>query len=496
MTTYDPKVLNQVENILNIGISLSAERDHNRLLERILTEARKITRADAGTLYLREKDRLIFSIIQNESLNIFQGGSGEPIDLPPVKIEKTSVSGYTAITREIVNIPDVYQAQGFDFSGPKKYDSLTGYRTTSMLVLPLENHRQEVIGVLQLINACNELGKTIPFKPHLEKVISSLASQAAISMTKTQMMAEIENLFQSFVMVMATAIDARTPYNANHTRRVARLSLELSQCINKITTGPLAEEEFDENRTRQLVMAAWLHDIGKVAIPLSVMNKATRLEERMDIIQLRLDYIKAIDPNRGENVEEARELIIRANDPSFFVDDETLAHLQEIAELTYTDGQGREKRWLTKEELEALSVSKGTLTEEERKIMEDHVEIADRILQKIPFTSNLKDVPSWASLHHEMLNGNGYPQQLSGAEIPLEGRILALADIFDALTASDRPYKAALSVEKSLEILSFMIEDNMLDKDLYQVFLDCKVWKCTDREISEDSAFKGLFSSD
>lgn len=504
MKVYTSEILEQVEDILNIGIALSIEKDHNRLLEMIVTEARRITRADAGTLYLRDGDFLVFKIMQNETMNSFQGGNGEPINLPPVPMRPENVSSYVALSHQSVNIPDVYQAEGFDFSGPKKYDEFSGYRTMSMLVIPLENHEGEVIGVLQLINARDEDNKPIPFAPYYEKVISSLASQAAISLTNMQLLEDIERLFNSFVEVMATAIDSRTPYNANHTRRVALLAGELAAVLNEETEGKWAGEVFNKDRIAQLVMAGWLHDIGKIATPLSVMNKSTRIEAQLELVLQRLDYIaqthkntyleeklalmaqgdlnaiEALDQKWEKQqlmLEETRALIIKVDNPATFVDKEILPQIQTIASRTYIDSSGNERPWLTDVELTGLSVMKGTLTDEERKIMEDHVLVTQRMLEKIPFTKKLKDVPFFAGIHHEHLDGKGYPLGLEADEIPLEGRILALVDVFDALTAADRPYKKAMPVEQALKILGFMVKDGELDGDLLNTLIKSRVWE-------------------
>lgn len=485
MKFYTPEILDQIEAILNIGIALSAEKDHNRLLEMILSEARTITKADAGTLYLLEDDALFFKIIQNESLNIFKGGEGEVVDLPPVQLHRNNVSAYVAMTKQSINIPDVYKAKGFDFSGTREYDKMTGYTCTSMLVLPLEDHEEKVIGVLQLINARDEEGHVIPFAPYYEKVVNSLASQAAISLTNVQILHDIENLFESFIQVMATAIDARTPYNANHTRRVALLAKRMAQVIHEETEGPFKEEYFSKERREQLVMAAWLHDIGKVAIPLSVMDKSTRLEERFSLVMLRLDLIEALGTEK-EEVERARKLIESANDSSSFIHEGIVNELKELAEKTYYH-KGKREHWLTQEELESLLVAKGTLTDEERRIMESHVEVTARILEKIPFTSKLQDVPKWAVLHHEMMDGQGYPYGLKEKGIPLEGRILALIDIYDALTATDRPYKKPMPVEKALTILSYMVQEKKLDPNLYQLFVKRSPWEYLEEDLGEES---------
>ncbi|MEA1961861.1 MAG: HD domain-containing phosphohydrolase [Bacillota bacterium] len=504
---YTQEIAEQVETLLNIGIALSAEKDHNRLLEMIVTEARRITNADAGTLYLCEKNKLTFRIMQNETMNTFKGGHGEIIDIPPVPIRKENVSGYTALTRQNVNIPDVYQTEAFDFSGPRKFDETTGYKTLSMLVVPLQNHENRVIGVLQLINARDIKGNPIPFAQYFEKVITSLASQAAIALCNMQLIEDIEQLFNSFVEVMATAIDSRTPYNAHHTRRVALLAGELAQVIDESSDARWKDTFFDQNRKQQLVVAGWMHDIGKISTPLAVMNKATRIESQLELIMQRFDYIASylesqyltkqitfiqngaadelalLEKEYNEQMdflENSRALIIRVDNPSTFVDKELLAEIQNIASQTYEDRKGIANNWLTPDELTALSVTKGTLTEEERKIMENHVIVTQLLLDKIPFTEKLKNVPLFASIHHEHLNGNGYPLGLTAEDIPLEGRILALVDVFDALTAEDRPYKKAMPLEQALKILGFMVKDGELDPDLVKLFIAEKVWERID----------------
>jgi len=498
-------IFNQVENLLNVGIALTAEKDHNRLLEMIVTEARNITNSDAGTLYLRQNDKLVFKIVQTQSQNVFLGGSGEEVKLPPVALVESNVSAYVALTGKTVNIADVYFAEGFDFSGPRNYDRITGYRTKSMLVVPMENHEGEIIGVLQLINSLESDNRTVRvFPEHYQKVIESLASQAAIALTNAQLLRDIENLFNSFVQVMATAIDARTPYNANHTRRVAMLARATAEAINAVQKGPLAHEHFNAERLEQLTMAGWLHDIGKVTTPLSVMNKATRLEGRIDIVLQRMDYISQSEkmnslarqvellkkglPEEAEQesmlssqrlvkIKEIKDLIIKCDNPATFIDDQLLEQLHEAAGCKYLDPEGQEKPYISREELECLSIRKGTLTDGERDIMEQHVVITGKMLEKITFIKKLKDVPLFASMHHEFLDGNGYPNKLKGAAIPLEGRILSLVDIYDALTAGDRPYKKAIPWEDALRILGFMVKEGKLDGELYSIFKEHRVWE-------------------
>lgn len=484
-----------IEELLNIGIALSAEKDHNKLLEMILAEARRITGADAGTLYFCEEDKLIFKIIHNEKLGIFQGGGGEPINLPPVPISPSNVSAWVAINKKSVNIQDVYNAEGFDFSGPKRYDAITGYNTRSMLVVPLENYDGEIIGVLQLINAMDKEGSIIPFEPYLEKMVLSLASQAAVAITNMQYMEEINRLFHSFVQVMATAIDARTPYNVNHTRNIAVLAEKLALHINKIENGPFSSEYFDIERIAQLVMAAWLHDIGKVAVPLKVMDKPSRLGELYDTVMQRIDLWEAkskvlyLEKKFADQVTteleewwikqqqaflEARELIVKANDPATFVDKELSSQLHDIA--FWQDPYSGE-RLLNDEELKCLCIQRGTLTDDERKVMESHVTVTQRMLDKIKFSRRLRDVPQWAVFHHEFMDGTGYPFGLKGEEIPLEARILTILDIYDALTASDRPYKKAMPPGKALFILENMAREGKLDHNLVEIFVKSQIWE-------------------
>ncbi len=493
MSSFSPELLEQIEELLNVGIALSAEKDFHRLLEMILTEAQRITNADAGTLYIKENDQLVFAIVHNETLGISQGGRGEPTGLPPVVItpEPENVCAYAAVTRQIVNIPDVYASDRFDFTGPRRYDAITGYHTQSMLVLPLCNYDDEVIGVLQLINA-KDGARVVPFAPHLEKIIASLASQAAVSLTNMQYIAEINRLFDSFVQAIAAAIDARTPYNVNHTRNVALLAGRLANYIDRLSTGPWAAERFGENRTEQLVKAAWLHDIGKVAIPLEVMDKPTRLAGRLELVLQRLDYIalqlefaccREANRETRERLQEelvlaraGRDLVARLDRPETFVDDLARAALQELACRKYWDGLGVESPWLTPQELECLSIARGTLTGAERRVMESHVAVTERMLQKIAFNKRLRHVPTWAVLHHELLDGSGYTRGLAGDDIPLEARLLTVLDVYDALTASDRPYKRAMPAERALDILRAMAAEGKLDSALVEVFRKSRVW--------------------
>jgi len=501
----------QLDNLVSLGIALSEERNREKLLEMIMYEARRVTNADAGTLYLVEEEKLRMKIIHNETMGTFQGGKGENIDLPPVPISRSYVSGYVAATGKSVNLPDVYQAEGFDFSGPRKYDRMTGYRTQSMLVIPLRNHLREIIGVLQLINARAESksGEVISFDPRFQSAVESLSSLAAIALTNMQLIQDIENLFESFVQVMVTAIDARTPYNATHTQKVNCLAKLIAQEIHAEENGPFAGEYYDEDRLKELAMAGWLHDIGKIATPLEVMNKSTRLGDRLPLVLTRLDYAQerekalSLEKMAGfleqgrlqeanqenealketlKQLQETYELVCKADNPATFVDSDLQQRIAGLEKLTYLDRDGSPTPLLQPDEINALSVSKGTLTEDERQIMEEHVNITEKMLSMMPFTRYLSNVPRLACMHHEQLNGAGYPYGLEAKEIPLDARILAVSDVFDALTASDRPYKKGMPPERALEIMGYMVQEGKLDGSLVKLLEERRIWEKMETE--------------
>lgn len=492
MTRYTKDDFLRVKELLDIGIALSAEKDYRVLLERILSEARRMTHCDAGTLYFVEGNYLKFEIIQNETLGIFKGGKGEPINLPPVEILETAVAGHAAIHHSIINIEDVYASKviGLDFSGPKRYDEMTGYHTQSMLVVPLENHDGEVIGVLQLINAKSETGEVVPFPDYMELVVGSLASQAAVSLTNMRFVEELNQIFNSFVEVISTAIDERSPYNANHTKNMAMMALKFGKYLSKNDTVIAPAAYFSENRVEQLVMAAWLHDIGKVAIPLEVMDKPTRLGHHIEAVINRLDRIAAerkvavyeaqgdlsLIQKINDEMTTYKALISKMNEPSTFMDDELMASLEEIKQQTYINN-GEVVSWLTPYEAEALAIKRGTLTTSERESIESHVVITRKMLDKIPFNKTYCFVKEWAPSHHEFVDGTGYPNHLKGDEIPVEARILTILDIYDALTAKDRPYKRGMPAEKALFILEDMAKGKKVDETILDVFKQSGVWE-------------------
>lgn len=467
----------ELKKILNIGIKLSTEKNREHLLASILENGMDITHCDASTLYLFEDGKLHFKIMKTLSQHISRGEDGELIDdMPPVPMTERNVCSYAALHREIINIPDVYNDTRFDFSGPKKYDSLTGYHTQSLLAIPIENNEDELIGVLQLLNAMDEGGNVIPFDSEYEIIIRSLGAQAAIEMTNLKYVQEVKRQLRSFVEAMSTAIDERTPYNGSHTRKVAEYAGMIADYINKQHQAGACDDYFDENRKDKLELAALLHDIGKMVVPLSIMNRATRLDRDLGTVETRFRLLEAyyvIDKMKGR-IDEAeyqkriaylRESMdfIHRIDGKGVLDDADNDRVQELAGHSYVNDAGEPLPYLTKREKDRLSIRKGTLTEDDRRQMEYHVVMTEKILGKVRFNKNYEDIPKWAASHHELLDGSGYPRHLKGADLALETRMITVADVYDALTARDRPYKKPVSQEKALGILKDMADEGKLD---------------------------------
>lgn len=465
------------KDILNVGIQLTIEKDYNKVLSTIVEKGMQITKCDASTLYLYEDDVLKFRIMRTISQGVSRGLDGTPItDIPPVPFKEENVCSYTAIHRRVVNIADVYDSEEFDFSGPKRYDAMTGFRTQSMLVIPIENNAGELIGVLQMINAQDENGTVIPFDPQFEIIIRSLGSLAAIEMANIRYVEEIKDQLHSFVEAMATAIDERTPYNGSHTRKVAEYATILAEKINEKYQMGECEEYFDEDRIERLQLAALLHDIGKMIVPRSVMNRATRLDKDMQALEDRFALLKCyyeIDYLKGKITKEAYDEyvaylqdsldFIHRIDGAGFLPDDDFNRVQELAKYFYEKEDREQVFYITERERECLSVRRGTLTDGDRKIMESHVVMTSKILSKVHFNKSYANVPRWAGEHHEFLNGSGYPNHIQGEQLDIETRILAISDIYDALTARDRPYKKPMPKERACAILHSMVEEGKLE---------------------------------
>ncbi len=499
-----------LERLSKVGIALSSERNLNRLLERILEEARAINAADAGTLYTLDAERgvLNYQILQNESMGIRMGGhSGEQINLPPVPLERQYVSAHVALTRETVNIPDVYEAAGFDFTGPRKYDSITGYRSRSMLVVPIVGPDDDVIGVLQLINARRrDSGEVVPFLSRNVERTQALASQAGISLTNARLILDLQQYLEGLIQVMATAVDEKSAHTSGHIHRVTRYSVLLAQSVNQCADGSFGGFRFNEEELEEIRIAGLLHDIGKIVIPEHIVSKATKLErvyDRIDLIRTRFSVIRrgielgamrrkiecARDAGcraRWHDIEDelAAELDELSDDLKFlesintggeFMAPERKARLDGIAEKIFVDDQGTVQPYLIEDEIRNLSISRGTLLPEELQIIRRHAEASIRLLAQIPFSKKLRNVPVFAGDHHEMLNGSGYPQGKRAEDLPLQSRILAVADIFDALTASDRPYRKADPCERAYAILRDEVARGRLDGRLVELFISAGV---------------------
>ena len=510
VSNYAERLGGQIKKMSDIGRALSGVQDLNTLLEMIVDQARNFTNADAGTLYIVEDNTLRFQIVQNDSLKIRMGGkSGESIPFPPVELKESNVSAFVALKGVSVNIPDVYDTELFDFTGPKKFDQSTGYRSKSMLVVPMRNHENDIIGVLQLLNATNPISnEVIAFSQDYENLSESLASQAAVSITNAKLIANMTELFEAFVKVMATAIDEKSPVTGGHIRRVADLTLTMAEVIHDIDEGHFKDKTFSPDQMYELRIAAYMHDIGKVTSPVEIVEKAKKLQtifDRIQYVRLRMAYIiqkiklegqeakikilqngsspeklNSIEKETLEKlmeIEEIQRFINKCNEPGEFLDDEILVRLKEVSEKTYIDDAGEQQPFLTADELVNLSIRRGSITEKERQKMQGHAAVTLKMLKQIPFTKKLKNIPDFAGAHHEFLNGKGYPLGLKGDEISFEGRLMAVTDIAEALTASDRPYKKAMPLETVYRILRSMVEGGELDPNLVELFIEKEVYK-------------------
>lgn len=507
----------RLRQLTDIGLALSGAQNRDRLFEMIISLARSITGADAGTLYIvnAAERTLHFAVMQNDTMGVRLGGaSGNAITWPPVQLydaagqpNHTNVSSHVAHTRQTINIPDVYCAEGFDFSGTRRYDESTGYRSQSMLVVPMENHEREIIGVVQLLNAKDPAtGLVRAFSPSGLAGVQSLASQAAVALTNTQLIHELKELLYSFMQAIATAIDAKSPYTRGHIDRVVDLTMRLAGAVNAQGEGPFGGVRFNDAEMEELKLAAWMHDVGKITTPVRVVDKGNKLEalvDRIEIVRARFGFIgKSIQAEllerllelagsgagreemravteemerRRKELEDDLEFVIQCNKPSEFMNDANLERLRIIAARSYRDGDAV-LPWLTENELMNLSVRKGSLNDAERKVINDHVRVTIDMLSRLSFPKSLARVPQIAGSHHEKLDGSGYPKGLKGEELSLQARILAVADVFEALTAKDRPYKAPMRLSQAMKILGFMVKDGHVDAEVFQLFKDAGVY--------------------
>ncbi|WP_417327783.1 HD domain-containing phosphohydrolase [Halarcobacter sp.] len=485
---------NKFERIMDINLQLSSELDKSVLFEMILTLTRELTHCEAGTLYIlsRDKKSLEFKVVQNDPLNIFMGGTKDnltwdslPLYLNDGSKNKSMVAVVAALENRIINIPDVYNNEEYNFQGTKDFDKTTGYESKSMLVIPLVNHEEDVIGVLQLINKTKISKSKIPFNEEDEKVIKALASQAAMALTNSFLINSLEDFLNAFVATIAHAIDAKSKHTRNHIGRVAKVANYLAQAIHEDKTI-YKDVSYSENDFRQIELAAWMHDIGKISMPESVIDKSTKLEKMIDrikFIEERIEILKRDEEikllkneitqeeydKNIKNFDDDIKFLKKANIGGEFMKDEDVQRVKLIAQYKYKK-EGKEINFLSEDEEFNLCIKKGTLTNDEKSIMNYHAQLSLDMLSSLPFPKKYKDVLNIAANHHEKLNGKGYPRGLDESQLALEDRIMILADIFEALTSNDRPYKDAKKLSEVFKILSFMAKDGEIDGELLKFF--------------------------
>ena len=493
----------RLEKLNLIGASLSAERDINRLLEVILAAAKSITGADGGTLYRVAEDKTLrFEIVRTTSLRYYLGGtSGNPVPFYPIQLYRdgepnhSMVAAHAALTGKTVNIADAYGAEGFDFSGTRAFDAKTGYRSKSFLTVPMRNHEHETIGVLQLINAADpRSGEIVAFSASDQRLAESLASQAAIVLSNRQLINQLEQLFESFINLINSAIDEKSPYTGAHCQRVPQLTMMLAEAVNDTHEGPLAKFQMTDKDRYELKIAGLLHDCGKVTTPVHVVDKATKLEaiyDRITLIDTRFEVLKRdleIQALRGElderklrvrlrELDDDRRFLHACNMGSERMKDEDIARVKRIAAYRWCDVAGHEANFLSDDEVKNLTIRAGTLTEEERKIINHHIVATIKMLEALPWPKHLANVPEYAGGHHERMDGRGYPRGLKREQMSVQARCMGIADIFEALTARDRPYKKGKTLSESLEILGRMKLNHHVDPDLFDIFVRKKVYR-------------------
>ena len=473
---------NITARILEIARDLTQPTEYSMLLQKILNDAMDITNCDGGTLYIMQNNALAFMIMITRSKNFCNGGDGRPVALPPVALNSTSVSAYVAREKVTKNIADVYNDVEFNWEGPKKYDALNDYHTQSELVVPLINHEQKVIGVLQLINAQDASGNVVAFTSEEETIIEAISSLAAVSLSNRNMINQLQELLDSISLSFTDAIETRTKFNANHTRHVTEYCRGFANFLS--LRGEMGGDNIvlSENQKAQLIMAASLHDIGKLSVPLDLLNKSDRLDFRLKEMQTRWkwlltdlkvkyysgkisekDYYNTLTTYNGYI-----DFICKVNKAPF-LEDEDLEKIKAIDNVNYTTSEGEVIDFITAEETHELCIRRGTLTAEERKEIEKHAEYTSKILEKIKFGEKYDRVRFIAGAHHETLNGTGYPQGLTAKDLPCEVRILTIMDIFDSLTVADRPYKKPHGKDSAVRILREMVEEGKLDRNLVEL---------------------------
>ena len=492
----------RLKYLTQVSKDLSSEHRIERLLETILDVAQNITHADGGTLYrVSQDDKLVFEIVRTNSLGVIMGGtSGVPVAIKPIELHDTQgqpnlsmVASYSVLKDETVNIADAYSAQGFDFSGTRKFDQRTGYRSTSFLTVPMKNHENEIIGVLQLINACDVVaGAIIPFSEADQQFTEALASQAAMALTNRSLISQLQALFESFVGLINKAIDEKSPHTSRHCMRVPELTMMLAEAAHDVNYGKLSNFQMNEKDRYELKLAGLLHDCGKITTPVHVIDKPTKLSaifDRIELIDSRFEILRRdieLKKFKSENIyptndalaelENDRQFLHRMNIGAEHIDPEDVARIAQISQRSYVDSTGKICPLLTADEAKNLSVSRGTLTQEERQTINHHIVATIEMLEALPWPKHLAKVPEYAGGHHERMDGRGYPRGLRGENMSIQARVMAIANIFEALTSTDRPYKSAKSLSESMEILGKFSLNGHIDPDLFDVFIGEKVY--------------------
>ncbi|MES2205428.1 MAG: HD domain-containing phosphohydrolase [Pseudomonadota bacterium] len=507
----------RLEQLTGLSVELCNMNNIPRLLEKILEVAKNITYADGGTLYRVSADKksLYFDILMNDSLGIFQGGSsGHAINIPNIPLydqngenNLRAVAAYAAHTGQSVNIPNVYECETFNFSGMRQFDEQHYYFSRSILAVPMRDHEGELIGVLQLINAQDpSTGMAHEFSVTDQRFIEALASQAAIAITRQELIFRLENLFESFINLINIGIDEKSPNTGRHCEHVPVLTMMLAEATHATDTGPFADFVMTERDRKELWIAGLLHDCGKIAMPVHVVEKATKLQtiyDRIQTVDTRFEVLKrdaqirtlkekyesshAHNPLREEEIDHRlqQELARLEDDRNFlrrinFGVESMLPEDQQrvitIACYRWVGPDNVERDLLDQEEISNLTIRAGTLNTEERQIINNHIVVTIKMLESLPWPKHLKNVPEYACGHHERMDGKGYPRGLTGDQMSLQARMMAIADIFEALTARDRPYKTGKTLSEALEILAGFRDRNHIDPDLFDVFVRQQVY--------------------